>query len=118
MTTLKARLLGLAATLGIIAVIVGVPVLLVAIQAVPSAESFSWNALLAPDDGTLALAVITVVAWLAWLVVAAAITVEAFARLRRHQCPPCPWVRRAPARRRSRRPRPGSPGTRCGRRWR
>ena len=53
MSTLSTRLRGLAATLALVAFVLGVPAVLVAIDAVPDLAAFSWSRLTAPDDGTL-----------------------------------------------------------------
>jgi LysM repeat protein len=92
MTTLRSRLLGLVATLGIVAFAIGVPVLLLAIDAIPTLESFNWSVLSSPDDGTLAMAVIAVVAWLAWAVMTASLVIEGAARIRGVRAPSLPGL--------------------------
>lgn len=82
MNRLKARLLGLAATLTLIGFVLGTPLLLNLIGAVPSLEAFSWSRLSNRDDGTLALAVIGLVAWLAWLIFTVSVVVDVAARVR------------------------------------
>jgi LysM repeat protein len=79
---LRQRLLGLAATLALVAFVVGVPLLLLAINAVPSPSNFGWSTLTAPDDGTVALAVIGVVAWIAWAVFTVSVVLAVAARVR------------------------------------
>ncbi len=79
---LRQRLLGLAATLALVAFVVGVPLLLLAINAVPSPSNFGWSTLTAPDDGTVALAVIGVVAWIAWAVFTVSVVLDVAARVR------------------------------------
>lgn len=91
MITLKTRLLGLIATLGILAFVIGTPALLLAINAVPTG-SLSWNVLRSPDDGTLAMAVIGVVAWAAWAIMTASLAVEALAGLRGVHAPRLPGL--------------------------
>jgi LysM repeat protein len=79
---LRQRLLGLAATLALVAFVVGVPLLLLAINAIPSPANFGWSTLTAPDDGTVALAVIGVVAWIAWAVFTVSVVLDLAARAR------------------------------------
>src|SRR5687767_96382 len=76
------RLVGLAATIALIAFMAGVPLLLLAIGAVPAPSDFAWSRLTARDDGTTALAVISAVAWLAWAVFACSVVLAIAARLR------------------------------------
>lgn len=91
MITLKTRLLGLIVTLGILTFVIGTPALLLAINAVP-AGSFSWSVLRSPDDGTLAMAVIGVVAWAAWAIMTASLALEALAGLRGVRAPRLPGL--------------------------
>src|SRR4051794_1661173 len=64
----RPRLRGLVATLGLVVFVAGVPAALVTIGAVPDLSTFSWSRLTEPDDGTLVLAVITCVCWIAWAI--------------------------------------------------
>ena len=82
MTALKARLAGLAACLAIVFLIVGTPLILIATDAIPTPSDFSWSRLTAPDDGTLALVIISGVAWIAWAVMVVTLGTETLARLR------------------------------------
>lgn len=91
MITLKTRLLGLIATLGILAFVIGTPALLLTINAVPTG-SFSWNVLRSPDDGTVAMAVIGVVAWAAWALMTASLALETLAGLRGVRAPRLPGL--------------------------
>ncbi|EON23698.1 peptidoglycan-binding LysM [Nocardioides sp. CF8] len=59
---------GLLATLALVGFMVGVPVVLVSIDALPDPSAFTWSRLTSQDDGTLALQVITGTCWIAWAV--------------------------------------------------
>ena len=68
---LRTRLVGLLASLLLLGVVVGIPLLLAAVSTdlipttLPTIEQIR-TALSAPDDGTLALRAVVVVAWAAW----------------------------------------------------
>lgn len=82
MSTLKNRLAGLVASLAILLIAVGTPAILLAIDAVPSPSDVSWDRLMAPDDGTLALVVISATAWVAWAIMVVSFASEAVALVR------------------------------------
>ena len=96
MTTVRSRLIGFAATIALVAVVAGVPWLLTAwgTDLIPDhlTPAGVRDALLRPDDGTLALGVITAVAWLAWLVIAVSVVVELIATLRGIPAPRLPGL--------------------------
>src|SRR4051812_44728830 len=68
MSILNSRTRGLVATLGLVAFMVGVPTILLAIDAIPDLSAFSWSRLTTPDDGTIAIQVLAAVCWIAWVV--------------------------------------------------
>ena len=92
---IRARLFGLTATLAIIAVLAGLPAMLLAIGAnpipdhVPTLEQI-WTSLMSRDDGTLTLRVLAVVAWAGWAFLTVSITLEVLSRLRRMPTPHLP----------------------------
>lgn len=93
--TLRQRLHGLAATLVVLLLVIGMPLMLIAIGARPwDIELSELKVLLSrPDDGTLALTVIAVAAWTAWIVVAVSVVVEAVALIRGVPAPSLPGFR-------------------------
>ena len=85
--TTRARLTGLGATATVLAIVAGLPAVLVAIGATPIPTTLpTWDAitgaLTTRDDGTLALRALALLAWGAWLFIAGAILLEITARLR------------------------------------
>lgn len=94
MNNARARLLGLGASLAILLLLVGTPILLVAIGATPwTADSGELGSLLtSPDDGTLAMVVVGIVAWLAWAVMTVSFAFEILALLRGIQVPHLPGL--------------------------
>lgn len=96
--TLGQRLTGLAASVAVLGILVGLPALFLAIGAspipdqAPTLDSIK-NALLAPDDGTLVLGLFKVIGWAAWAFIALSLVVEAIARLRNIQAPQLPGLR-------------------------
>ena len=98
MTTFRRRLTGLLAAVLLVGIIVGLPATLLNLggnplpNQLPSLSDLS-EALTSPDDGTLAVAAITLIAWAAWLILAGAIVVEATSRLRGITTPALPGLR-------------------------
>ena len=92
--TLRQRLQGLAATLVVLILVIGMPLMLIAIGARPWGLELNELRLLLsrPDDGTLALTVIAVAAWTAWIVVAVSVVVEALALIRGVPAPSLPGL--------------------------
>lgn len=88
------RLTGLAACLGIVAVVAGVPLALLHIGANPIPTGLGWSdvwaRLTAPDDGTLIQALFVLLAWAAWAYFTLAILVEIVSRARRIRAPRLP----------------------------
>jgi LysM repeat protein len=81
-TCLRPRLLGLGATIALGAFLFAAPILLLAIGAVPMPANLGWSSLTTPDDGTVALAVIGTVAWIAWALFAISVVLDLAARSR------------------------------------
>lgn len=100
--TLRQRLTGLAASIAVLGIVIGLPALFLTIGAdpipdqVPTLDSIK-NALLAPDDGTLVLGLFKVIGWVAWAFMALSLVVEAVARLRRVEAPQLPGLGRPQA---------------------
>jgi nucleoid-associated protein YgaU len=92
--TPRERLHGLAATLVILLLLIGTPLVLIAVGARPWDTELSELRLLlsGPDDGTLALTVVAVAAWMAWIVVAVSVVVEVVARMRGLPAPSLPGL--------------------------
>lgn len=91
------RATGLLATLGVLAILIGLPFLLVAIGANPIPDSVPRldevkTSLLSRDDGTLAMSGIVVVAWAGWAFMAVSILVEGIAQLRGVRAPRMPGL--------------------------
>jgi len=88
------RLRGLAAALTILALVVGAPIVLLAIDATPWTENWSEfrTMLSSPDDGSLALLAMGSAAWIFWAVAAASVAVEIVAAIRGVQAPHLPGL--------------------------
>ena len=90
--TLGQRLTGLAASVAVLGIVLGLPALFLAIGASPIPDHVPIldgikNALMAPDDGTLVLGLFKVIGWVAWAFMALSLVVETIARLRKVQAP-------------------------------
>lgn len=94
MSTTRNRLAGLGANLLIVLLVIGTPVALFAIGATPWHENLGelGRLLTSPDDGTLAIVLIGVVAWIAWAVMASSFVVEILAALRGVAAPRLPGL--------------------------
>jgi len=88
----------LCASLGLVAIVVGLPIVLLAVGAnplpseIPSSEDLRTS-LLSPDDGTLALGAIAIIAWLAWAFLAISVLVEIASQIRGVRTPRLPGLR-------------------------
>jgi nucleoid-associated protein YgaU len=90
--TLTTRLRGLAATAALVGVMLGVPTVLLAINAIPNPGAFAWSRLTAPDDGSLAMNVIAAVCWIAWAVFTYQLIVSIVSRIRGLRAPRMPGL--------------------------
>ena len=90
------RLTGLAATLTIAALLVGVPTVLVTVGGNPFAGLPSLGTvgqiLTRPDDGTTLLRLLWYAAWIGWLILAALVTAEIAATIRGVRLPTLPAI--------------------------
>lgn len=88
---------GLGAAIALVAFVVGVPIALVALaptylpHPVPTPAQL-WDRVLSPDDGTLLLAVLGVVAWITWAAFTGSVLVEVVASARRVRAPSVPLL--------------------------
>jgi LysM repeat protein len=92
MNKTDSRLRGLLATLALVGFVVGVPVVLIAIDALPDPGAFTWSRLTSQDDGTLALQVITAVCWIAWAVFTCQLLASIVSRARGIRTPRLPGL--------------------------
>jgi nucleoid-associated protein YgaU len=98
MTTFRTRLSGVLATSALLVIVVGLPLVLLAVGAspiphsMPSLETIK-SALSSQDDGTLALVFIKVVAWVAWVFLTLSILLELVSRVRGIPVPHMPGLR-------------------------
>lgn len=92
MTRPRARLLGLLASLTILLLTVATPLALIAMGAAPWDLDLgdAGDLLRSPDDGHLAVGLLAVTAWLAWVVMTVSIGIEIVARARGVRTPRLP----------------------------
>ena len=97
------RLVGLAASAALLALLVGLPTVLLALGWGPTPSGLDgWlAALTSPDDGHLTVLILKGAAWVVWGLLAVTILTEAVAALRGLEAPKLPGLRwsQAPARR-------------------
>jgi nucleoid-associated protein YgaU len=97
------RLVGVAACLALLVLLLGLPAVLLALgwRSAPSSLTGWWTALTNPDDGHLTVLVLEVVAWIVWGLLAATIITEGIAAVRGREAPRLPGLRwsQIPARR-------------------
>lgn len=96
--TFRQRALGVLAILGLGAIVIGLPMLLVALGADPLPRAIpTWDqvrsALLSPDDGTLALTALKGLGWVIWALLTGAIIIEVVDQVRGFQAPSLPGLR-------------------------
>ena len=89
------KLRGLLALLGLAAIVIGVPALLIAAAplgalSVTWTPEGIWKALSTPDNGTIALGLFKLVGWIAWAIVTVAVLLEIVGLLRRTPVPRLP----------------------------
>ncbi len=91
------RLVGLLASLLLLAILVGLPLALLAVgptvlpEGVPSPGEL-WTRVRTPDDGTLTLALVVLVGWVVWVYLAVTILLEIQARVRGGSAPSIPGL--------------------------
>ena len=94
-TLMLTRLRGLLALLGLAAIVIGVPALLIAAAPIGAVSvtwtpEGIWRALSTPDNGTIALALFKLVGWIAWAILTVAVLLETVGLLRRTPVPHLP----------------------------
>lgn len=95
--TISRRVLGLLALVAILAIVAGLPLLLLTIGANPVPQTLPsldqvLTAITSPDDGTLLLWLVKAAAWAAWAFLTLCILVEAGARIRGVRAPRLPGL--------------------------
>ncbi|QGN34573.1 LysM peptidoglycan-binding domain-containing protein [Microlunatus sp. Gsoil 973] len=80
---------GLGALIALAAAVIGVPLLLIMMVGNPLPTGFDlpsfWRVLTRPDDGTVLIRIVAIIAWVAWLVFAISVAVELIAALTRYR---------------------------------
>jgi hypothetical protein len=84
---MKRRLTAILAGTGLLAIIIGLPALLIATANVAAPHhgwtpAGLWQALLAPDDGTLLVTIVKLAGWISWAILTATILLEVASRAR------------------------------------
>lgn len=88
---------GLLSLTGILLILIGIPTALAVLggnplEALPSSGSDLWWALTHPDDGTIFIALLTIVAWLVWATLALSFLIEIPAAVRGVPAPKLPGL--------------------------
>ena len=91
------RLRGFLALIGLLALVVGVPWLLLSIGAGPLPDEWAspaeiWDGITTPDDGAVFLVIFRYAAWLAWLFITLSVVIEVVARLLGTEVPQLPGL--------------------------
>lgn len=92
MSTIDSRLRGLTAAIALVAFVLGVPAVLLTIDAVLDPTAFSWARLTAPDDGTLVVGVLAAVCWIAWAVFTGQLVASIISHIRGIRTPRLPGL--------------------------
>lgn len=98
MNNIRQRAAGLMALVAIIGIVIVLPLVLLAVGADPLPHTVpSWDtirtALTSPDDGTLTLSVIKIIAWASWAFLSLSILLEVVSRIRGIHAPTLPGLR-------------------------